>query len=247
MKSGIYAIVNKCNNKIYIGQSKSVKQRIARHKSELKHNCHRNLYLQREYNKYGGDCFEFNILEFCGENMLTPREKWYISKYQSNNYNNGFNMTDGGENTEWNDEARTKRSGEGNPMFNKKASDKQKEAARIANLGSSNKLTVDDIIDIKKRLLDDVDIQKIADKYGVTTSTIHKIYRVKNWYWVAEELNSKLIEHQQLKHKRIADRNNNVLHDIDSGMSKKEIMKKYNITRYIYEDILRSNVMLIPR
>jgi group I intron endonuclease len=239
MKSGIYAIVNICNNKIYIGQSKSVKQRIARHKSELKHNCHRNIYLQREYSKYGSDCFEFKVLEFCEEQQLTPKEREYISEYQSNNYLNGFNMTDGGENTIWNEEARLKRSGSGNPMYNRKTSDKQKEAARIANLGSSDKLTPEDVIDIKNSILKGVDFLDIANKYQVGTSTIHKIYRVKNWYWVAEELNDKLIEHQHLKHAKVAERNENILHDIDYGLSRKEIMDKYSVTRHVIHDIFR--------
>ncbi len=52
---GTYKIVNKINNKIYYGSSKHIKK----HKSQLKNNKHHCLYLQRAYNKYGANNFEY--------------------------------------------------------------------------------------------------------------------------------------------------------------------------------------------
>ena len=56
---GIYKIVNKKNNKVYIGQSVNIKQRWALHKSELRNKYHENVYLQNAWNKYGKDNFIF--------------------------------------------------------------------------------------------------------------------------------------------------------------------------------------------
>lgn len=237
MKSGIYAIINKCNNKIYIGQSKSIKQRIARHKSELKHNHHKNIYLQREYNKYGYECFDFVLLELCAESEMTDKEKYYIKKYQSNDYNNGFNLTDGGENTEWTELAREKMRGRNNHMYGKKPSGTTLKAMRMSSLGSSDKLTHEDVKDIKIKLLQNVGIKDISKKYGVTTSTIHKIYSLKNWDWVAEELNEKLTNKRKGSHDLIAERNKKILHDIENGLTTKFLMEKYNVSRHVIGNV----------
>lgn len=50
--TGIYVITNISNGKKYIGQSVDVEDRIAHHKSSLKHNRHENSYLQNSWNKY---------------------------------------------------------------------------------------------------------------------------------------------------------------------------------------------------
>ena len=49
----IYKIINIKNGKFYLGSSNNFKQRVKRHKRDLKFNRHHNIYLQRIYNKYG--------------------------------------------------------------------------------------------------------------------------------------------------------------------------------------------------
>lgn len=93
---GIYKIENLVNGKIYIGQSKHIKQRWSEHKKELKANKHANHYLQRAWNKYGEDNFSHIILEECDESCLDEREKYYINLYNSFNSDAGYNLTDGG-------------------------------------------------------------------------------------------------------------------------------------------------------
>ena len=67
--SGIYMIRNIINNKVYIGQSSDLKDRLAHHKSSLRHNRHYSSYLQNAWNKYGEENFEFIILEECEEKI----------------------------------------------------------------------------------------------------------------------------------------------------------------------------------
>jgi group I intron endonuclease len=64
MGCGIYRIINKTNNKIYIGSSVNILSRFSKHKSLLKHNKHDNDYLQNSYNKYGLENFLFEIIGF---------------------------------------------------------------------------------------------------------------------------------------------------------------------------------------
>jgi group I intron endonuclease len=78
--SGIYAIVNKLNNKYYIGSSKNIKRRWDRHMSELKMYKHANLKLQNAYNKYGRKSFVCVILKLVNPNIksLLTEEQRYL-------------------------------------------------------------------------------------------------------------------------------------------------------------------------
>lgn len=94
MKSGIYAIKNKMNNKMYIGQSVNVNKRKSYHLWLLRNNSHFNPKLQNAFNKYGEENFEFVILEKCNKEELDDKEIEYISRY--NTTNNGYNICEGG-------------------------------------------------------------------------------------------------------------------------------------------------------
>lgn len=94
---GIYEIKNKINDKRYIGQSTNIENRFIRHKSKLKNNKHINLPLQNAYNN--GDRFDYNILLTCERNNLSFCEKWCISALDTTNPNKGYNISPGGEST----------------------------------------------------------------------------------------------------------------------------------------------------
>lgn len=77
-KSGIYCIVNVKNQKRYIGSTTNLYIRLHQHKSYLLRNCHQNKRLQNSWNRYGKECFNYYILEFCDVDKLTEREQFYI-------------------------------------------------------------------------------------------------------------------------------------------------------------------------
>lgn len=86
----IYKTTNLVNNKIYIGQ-------------------HRGAYLDENYlgsgkllaaaiNKYGKESFKCELLELCADKMaLDQKEKEYIKKYNSQNNEIGYNISEGGQ------------------------------------------------------------------------------------------------------------------------------------------------------
>lgn len=79
MKTGIYKIINIITNDFYIGSaSLSIKTRWKCHICELKKNKHRNIHLQRAWNKYGEESFIFEIIEYCEPEKCIKREQHYM-------------------------------------------------------------------------------------------------------------------------------------------------------------------------
>ena len=78
MNSGVYKIENLVDNKVYIGSSKNILKRFARHKNQLHKNLHHCSYLQNAYNKYGKEKFRFSVIEYCSIEDLLCKEQYYI-------------------------------------------------------------------------------------------------------------------------------------------------------------------------
>ena len=80
MNSGVYAIINRVNNKFYIGGTCNFEKREYQHWWELKTNRHGNRHLQRAWNKYGKSSFRFEILEECAIEKVDAIEQKWIDK-----------------------------------------------------------------------------------------------------------------------------------------------------------------------
>lgn len=96
MKSGIYCIQNKYNDKNYIGQAFNLEQRFSRHIRELNKNVHPNKHLQHAWNIYGKENFIIKIIEECKIEILDEREMFWILKMESHIDKKGYNMSFGG-------------------------------------------------------------------------------------------------------------------------------------------------------
>lgn len=97
LKTGIiYIIKNKCNDKVYIGQTTSnLQTRFNQHfKKSTIANRHYKLY--NAIKKYGKDNFYIELLEErIPIELLNEREIFYIEKY--NSFYNGYNSSKGGD------------------------------------------------------------------------------------------------------------------------------------------------------
>ena len=89
---GIYKIQNLINNKLYIGQSINLKKRKRKHFTELRNNRHVNSHLQRAFNRYGEENFNFEVILFCEESELTYYEDFFIKYYNTQSL--GYNICD---------------------------------------------------------------------------------------------------------------------------------------------------------
>ncbi len=82
----IYSIVNKINDACYIGSTiGNGKSRWIRHKTDLNANKHHSNYLQRAWDKYGSNNFEFKILLSVEDDILLIKEQEYLDD-RKNNY-----------------------------------------------------------------------------------------------------------------------------------------------------------------
>lgn len=110
-KPGIYKITCVPTQKVYIGQSVSIKKRIQYHRQDLEKNRHHNDYLQSAVNKYGIENFKFEAIEYPEDTSvenLTIREQYWIDFFDSMNPEKGFNMKEAGPAGRPNEEARQK-------------------------------------------------------------------------------------------------------------------------------------------
>lgn len=96
----IYKITNKINGKCYIGKTMStIQERWKEHCNDYQKERHQNRPLYRAMRKYGVDSFEISEIENCSDTLLSEREKYWISYYDT--YRNGYNATIGGDGTQY--------------------------------------------------------------------------------------------------------------------------------------------------
>lgn len=81
MNSGVYVIKNTENGKFYVGSSCELDVRQRAHFSELRCEYHHNIYLQREFVKYGEGAFEFEVIVLCDEDDRIWIEQVYLDRY----------------------------------------------------------------------------------------------------------------------------------------------------------------------
>ncbi len=87
---GIYAIRNNIDGKIYIGSCQTTfSRRFGEHRYALRNNIHGNPHLQRAWNKYGEQAFEFSILEIIDNptEVIATEQKYLDAYYGKQCYN----------------------------------------------------------------------------------------------------------------------------------------------------------------
>ena len=214
MPFGIYSITNVVTGDMYIGQTiQDFEKRWKSHISALNRGNHDNEYLQRSWNKYGEDAFKFKAIHYCDElDILNDLEKYYIKKYDT--YNNGFNMTEGGD-----------------YFLNEIPEEIRKK--RLENLKKVNRersdYTEHQIAKVKEMLSvlenNQISIKKISKLTGVREGVIYNVKYLNSWVDVRSDLNEKI---KQLNF--IECRNKKIIEDLYSyNYSLEELCNKYNL------------------
>lgn len=161
MKSGIYRIQSKVNNKCYIGSSVNWKVRISVHKKTLLRGTHHSKYMQNHVNKYGIDDLLFSLMESVDDHSLIEREQYYIDTLKPE-----FNICKiaGSCLGVKHDTSRTKhRKGENTPTA---------------------KLTEKDIFEIRELITIGVKFSLIMKKYNVSRDNLQGIKSGEYWAYL---------------------------------------------------------------
>ena len=91
--AGIYEIKNISNGKRYVGSTINLKGRWNDHYSSLVQGVHYNRYLQRAWNKYGEESFEFSPILYCDKENLLFYEQCAIDVYKVIDTRYGYNIS----------------------------------------------------------------------------------------------------------------------------------------------------------
>lgn len=210
--SGIYQIKNLANNKIYIGSAVNIKNRWKSHKSRLNLNKHHSIHLQRAWNKYGENSFEFSIIELVEEKTkLLDREQFWLDKTNCYNLKIGYNISKYAGSrlgVKASDETKKKMSksqkGNKNSLGHKHSNESKlkmkqnkdytqteefREMRRKNTLGENNptsRLNEKEVIEIRNLVKDgkmrDIDIAK---KFNITRQMVYSIKTYRTWKHVS--------------------------------------------------------------
>lgn len=83
-ESLIYKIINKVNGKFYLGSTNNFNRRVRDHSNLLNKNKHHSILLQRAWNKYGENNFDFKIIEIVNGDLKKKEQE-----YLDNNIDSG--------------------------------------------------------------------------------------------------------------------------------------------------------------
>ena len=96
MNGYIYKIINKTNQKIYIGKTLySIEKRFKEHLKDSNRTEYQDRPLYKAIKKYGTENFSIELVEIAPVEILSEREIYWIKYY--NSYHYGYNATQGGE------------------------------------------------------------------------------------------------------------------------------------------------------
>jgi group I intron endonuclease len=93
LNCGVYTITQISTGRTYVGSSVTLKNRITTHKRHLRQGVHHSQFLQRAYDKYGVDDFEFKHIIYCSPENTLYYEQLVIDAYDAHHVKGGFNIS----------------------------------------------------------------------------------------------------------------------------------------------------------
>lgn len=250
---GVYQIKNKLNNKIYVGSSVNIEQRIKAHQKALNTNSHNNHYLQNAWNKYGESNFEFSVLEIVEDRLkLREIEKNYIHKLNCVDHTIGYNIlsdTNIGLGVKASMEVRKKISnackGENNGNFGRKHTKKELQRIRDNRWGKNYKCkprksyrkTPEELAESRRLFSEKCKGRKLSEE------TKQKLSKLATGRKASEELKSRFSEQRRGINNANSKLNKEQVLEIyekmNSGINYKEVCKEYGVGQCLVYKIKR--------
>lgn len=251
-KFGIYGIRNKINNVVYIGQTKQrYIKRYWLHNWKLKKQCHDNERLQRAWNKYGIENFEFFIIEITDDaNLLDELEIKWINFYRSQNLS--YNMDNGGRygKKDLPMSEKTKRLiGEKNRQHmlgrthtseTKQKMSKSRTGQDYTRYRKTTKLNDDIVFQIKTHLIKGMKATEVAELLNVDYKHINNIIANNIWDNIKVDGWEDYLANRKTYTRLTKEDHEHIYHlHIHEGYTKYELAKMYNRGVKMIERIFR--------
>ena len=165
-KSGIYKITCSANGKVYVGSAVNLAKRRREHFSALRSNRHHNIHLQRAFDKYKEESFEFVVLLECDRENLLLEEERQIEEHDS--FTNGFNLVPTPT--------------QGNLGMKHTEESKRKMSISRKNLGRvSGSLTAEQVQQMRQKFFDGERIGSLADEFDIHRKTIRECVYLRSY------------------------------------------------------------------
>lgn len=247
---GIYCIFNILTGDAYVGQTKMrFEKRYWHHCWKLRNNTHDNRHLQKAWNDYGEEFFNFYILKLSDDpDVLDEYEIKYIDYFKK--LGNSYNIQSGGHKGYSGvavSEENKKRIAECNRIHNlgRKASEETKKKMSEVRKGKANItkntiLTTEIAFQIKTMLVNGEKASDIAKKLNINYKLVNGIMSNNTWSHVKvigwdEYLNNRKTYH------RLTPEDHKEIYRLFSveGLSKEEIAEKYHRTSEMIRKIIK--------
>lgn len=157
-KHCVYIIRNSGNGRFYIGSTHNFAQRKRRHFYDLKKGKHASRFMQRDYAKCGEDAFAIEILESVETiGLLLEREQFWLDALRPQ-YNSALVA---------------------GSCLGVKHTDEvvQKNRERNSGFGNGNARITKEQVEEALNLANKMTVEQIANKYGVSRTTIQRNFR----------------------------------------------------------------------
>lgn len=228
MKFYYYQITNIKNGSFYIGITTDFEKRKKQHFYNLKSKIHPNYKLQKDYDIYGEQAFQIEIIE----TFEGTTDDAYFKEYeliQKTNATNFYNILEGGHI---------------NPVYSPQALEKikqthQKKYGNILQYSFDGKSFY--LIDSHNGIRDAV--RKTNCDFRAIQKSIKTSQAHHNYYWVKENEKEKWLEIFLNRHKLCIAKINEETKEIeDTALTIQDFAKKYNTTyNKIYASIRQNN------
>lgn len=247
---GIYCIFNVLTGDAYVGQTKQkFEKRFWHHQWKLKDNSHDNQHLQRAWNLYGEEFFNFYVLKVVDNpDVLDELEIKYIDIYKQ--MGNSYNILEGGNVSRRGihlSEEHKRKIGEANKKngLGRKASDETKKKMSKARKGKSNitkntKLTKELAYEIKIMLVHGDKASDIAKKLDIEYRHINNIISNNSWESVYVEGWNEFRDNRKT-YKRLTQKDHEEIYKLylTKEYSIKELSEKYCRTEDMIKIIIK--------
>jgi len=182
--SGIY-VISFINDLFYIGQAKNIGKRWEEHLRDLFYVRHRNIHIQRIYNKYGVNGLSFTVLEECPIEQLNNLEEYWADMFYPNLLVNQMGV---GEAIAMSEETK-----------NKIRVKKKGTFGIVANVGKRS-IDANKANDIRRDFLAGAGLTELAKKMKLDTGSIGALIK-GGTYILGEGIDKSLIESAKEHHK----------------------------------------------